>query len=170
MRILATIGVLGILVAVAAAIFFLGGFYSVAATSPEPDAVRWALIYVRTVSIEHHAVEKPPMSLDDPATVQSGARVFARLGCPNCHGAPGVDWAKFSEGMRPGPPDLNEIAPALTAQQIFWVVKNGINMTGMPSFGAIKTPDNDLWAVAAFVKKLPLVTPDDYKAWTEAKQ
>lgn len=169
MRILAAIGVLGILVVIAAAVFFFGGFYSVAANNPEPEAVRWALIYVRTASIERHADETPPASLDDPATVQAGARVFARLGCANCHGAPGVDWAKFSEGMRPDPPDLKEIAPALTAEQIFWVLEHGINMTGMPSFGAIKTPDNDLWAVAAFVKRLPLITPEDYKAWTAEK-
>jgi hypothetical protein len=50
------------------------------------------------------------------------------------------------------------------------VVKHGINMTGMPSFGAIKTPDSDLWAVTGFVKKLPSISPEDYKAWTETKQ
>ena len=170
MRILAAIGVLGILFVVLAAIYFFGGFYSVAATDEDPEVVQWALIHVRTASIERHADEMPPMSLDDPATVQTGARVFARLGCINCHGAPGVDWAKFSEGIRPDPPDLKEIAPELTAAQIFWVVKHGINMTGMPSFGAIKTPDSDLWAVTAFLKKLPSITPEDYKAWTEPKQ
>lgn len=169
MRILATIGVLAILVAIAAAVYFFTGFYSVAGTEEDPSVVQWALVHVRIASIERHAVEMPPMSLDDPATVQSGARIFAKLGCANCHGAPGVDWAKFSEGLRPGPPDLSEVAAGLTPAEIFWVVKNGINMTGMPSFGAIKTPDNDLWAVTAFVKKLPSVKPEDYKAWTAAQ-
>jgi hypothetical protein len=29
-------------------------------------------------------------------------------------------------------------------------------------------PDQEIWAVAAFLKKLPTVSPADYKAWTAA--
>ena len=89
---------------------------------------------VRDASISRHATEQPPMSLEDAAVIQAGARAFDQRGCTQCHGAPGVKWAKFSEGLRPDPPDLGDVAKELSAQQIFWVVKNGINMTGMPSF------------------------------------
>ena len=60
-----------------------------------------------------HAKDNPPTSLDNPATVQAGARAFSERGCVNCHGAPGVNWAKFSEGLRPDPPDLKELADQL---------------------------------------------------------
>jgi mono/diheme cytochrome c family protein len=166
MRFLAIIGALAILVAIAGAVYFFGGFYSVAAAEPESDIVKWALIRVRVASIAHHATDRPPVALDDPATVQAGARAFAEAGCVNCHGAPGVKWAKFSEGLRPDPPDLKEIADQLEPAQLFWVIKNGINMTGMPSFGAVKLDDKEIWAIAAFVKKLPGVAPEDYKAWS----
>jgi hypothetical protein len=49
---------------------------------------------------------------------------------------------------------------------LFWVVKNGINMTGMPSFGAIDVPDQEIWSIVAFVKKLPTVSDEDFKTWT----
>jgi len=49
---------------------------------------------------------------------------------------------------------------------LFWVVKNGINMTGMPSFALAGAKDEDIWAIAAFLKKLPTVSEADYKAWT----
>ena len=39
-------------------------------------------------------------------------------------------------------------------------------MTGMPSFGAIEVPDREIWTIAAFVKKLPNVSDEDFKAWT----
>jgi mono/diheme cytochrome c family protein len=39
-------------------------------------------------------------------------------------------------------------------------------MTGMPGFGLTETPDQEIWTIAAFVKKLPQVSEDDYKAWT----
>lgn len=166
MRILAVIGALAIIIALGAVVFFFGGYYSVAGTSQDPAIVASALIKVRQASISHHATDVAPMSLDDPAVVQAGARAFAARGCVNCHGGPGVKWTKFSEGLNPGPPDLKEVVGGLEARELFWVIKNGINMTGMPSFGEIGVPDQEIWSIAAFLKKLPGVSDQDYKTWT----
>lgn len=166
MRILTAIGALAVMGALLAAVFFLGGFYSVAGTQEDPALVRWALIQVRTASINRHATDQPPANINDPATVQAGARAFAQHGCANCHGAPGVNWAKYSEGLHPDPPDLKEVVNNRTPAQLFWVVKNGINMTGMPSFAAAGAKDEEIWAIAAFLKKLPTVSEADYKTWT----
>ena len=163
---LALIGLLAILGVIAAAAFFFGGFYNVAASVDDPPIVKWALTHIREASIVRHATEAPPMSLDDPAVVQEGARAFSERGCANCHGAPGVNWAKFSEGLRPDPPDLKELVDERRPQDLFWVIKNGIHMTGMPSFGAIEVPDREIWTIVAFLKKLPSVTEADFKAWS----
>jgi mono/diheme cytochrome c family protein len=165
---LALIGVLAILCVIAAAVFFFGGFYSVAGTAAESDLVGWALSHIRNASIARHATDTPPASLNDPASVQAGARAYSKRGCVNCHGGPGVEWAKFSEGLHPDPPDLKDVANEATAQQLFWVIKNGINMTGMPSFGAVEVGDREIWTIVAFVKKLPSVSEADFKAWTES--
>jgi hypothetical protein len=109
-KFLASIGVLAILAAITAGIYFFGGYYSVAGRAADPGAVAWALVHVRTASIERHAKDDPPLSLNDEPVVEAGARAFFERGCVNCHGGPGVQWAKFSEGLHPGPPDLKEIA------------------------------------------------------------
>jgi len=166
MRVLAFIGALGIIVAVAAAVFFFGGFYSIAATEQDPSPVAWALIHVREASIAHHATDSPPASLNDPATIRAGARAFAERGCVNCHGGPGAQWAKFSEGLNPGPPDLKDVVGELQPPELFWIVKNGIRMTGMPSFGAVGVPDPEIWSIVAFLRKLPTVSDADFKAWS----
>ena len=166
MRILAVIGALAIMVGIAAVAFLFGGFYSVAGTAEDPAIVTWALTQVRTASINRHASDKPPASINDPAGVQAGARAFATHGCANCHGAPGVNWAKFSEGLHPDPPDLKEVVDQLSPAQLFWVVKNGINMTGMPSFAQAGATDDEICSIAAFLKKLPSISEADYKAWT----
>jgi len=166
MKFLSLIGALAIAVAVAAAAFFFGGFYNVAATQPDLSIVAWALEYVRDASINRHAVDQPPISMEDPATIQAGARAFASRGCTSCHGGPGVMWAKFSEGLRPDPPDLKDTVKDLTHAQIFWVIRNGINMTGMPGFNLVEAPDQEIWTITAFVKNLPNVSEEDYKAWT----
>ena len=163
---LAVIGALAIIVGIIAAGYFFGGFYNVAASEDDPQIVAWALPKVRDASIDRHSAGlKPPTSLDDPATVQAGARAFSQRGCVNCHGGPGVEWAKFSEGLHPDPPDLKEVVDD-EPRIILWAIKNGINMTGMPSFGKIGVDDKEIWSIVAFVKKWSTVTPENYKAWT----
>jgi len=163
-KFLALIGFLAIVVAIVAAVFFFGGFYSVAANDADPALVDRMLIQVRQASIARHATDAPPA--DDPSAAQAGARAYATRGCVNCHGAPGIDWAKWSEGLRPDPADLKEVAGERQPKELFWVIKNGIKMTGMPGFAASGVKDEEIWTIVAFVKRWPTVKPEDYKAWT----
>jgi mono/diheme cytochrome c family protein len=165
MKILSLIGLLAILGAIAAAAFFFGGFFNVAASEDDPDIVNWAIEHVRDASIGRHATVMPTGSLEDQALVQAGAKSFSQRGCVHCHGGPGVEWSKFSEGLNPGPPDLKDVVDD-PPQELFWVIKNGIKMTGMPSFGKIEVPDPEIWSIVAFVKKLKTISDADYKAWT----
>ncbi len=167
MRILAIIGALAIIIAIGAAIFFFGGFFSVAESQDDPAILSWALAHVRGASVARHATEQPPASLDDPATIKAGARAYATIGCVNCHGGPpDADWAKFSEGLKPIPADLKVMAKERTAPELFWAIKNGIKFTGMPSFGLAGASDQQIWSIVAFIKSLPTTTDADYKAWT----
>ena len=166
LKFLALIGLLGILGGIGAAVLFFGGYYSVAASAPDPAIVDWALKQVRMASVARHAGVTPSVNLDDAAVVQAGARAFSDRGCVTCHGAPGVTWQKFAEGMNPDPPDLKEVGQEREPGQLFWVVKNGIKMTGMPGFGAIGAKDQEIWSIVAFVKKLPNVSEADFKAWS----
>jgi mono/diheme cytochrome c family protein len=163
---LGIIGLLAVLGAVFAAGFFFGGFYNVAASEDDPDIVNWTLDHVRAASVARQATDTPSASLNDPALVQAGAKSFSQRGCVHCHGGPGVEWSKFSEGLNPGPPDLKDVVGDMLPQELFWVIKNGIKMTGMPSFGKIEVPDPEIWSMVAFLKKLPAVSGADYKAWT----
>jgi mono/diheme cytochrome c family protein len=106
------------------------------------------------------------MPLDSPTAVQQGARAYSERGCVNCHGAPGIEWGKWSEGMRPYPPDLKELVDNRAPRELFFVVKHGIKMTGMPGFGLVQVPDREIWTIVAFLKKLPGVSETDYKGWT----
>jgi mono/diheme cytochrome c family protein len=72
-------------------------------------------------------------------------------------------------GMYPAPPDLasgnlfREMGPA----EIFWVIKNGLKMTGMPAFG-VNHEDDELWGIVAFLEGLPKMTPQEYTSMAEA--
>ncbi|HUW54436.1 MAG TPA: cytochrome c [Rhodanobacter sp.] len=166
---LAIIGLLTIAGGIVSVIFFFGGFFNVAANHPEPGIVDWALVQVRLASVTRHAIDRPPPgALDDPAMVQAGAVVYSRNGCADCHGQPGVESAKFSDGMNP-PPDLRKVVTHRTPEELFWVIKNGIKMSAMPSFGADKppVPNKNIWAIVAYLKKLSNVSDPNFKAWNE---
>ena len=99
-------------------------------------------------------IDQPPASINDPASVQAGAKAFAAHGCTTCHGGPGVGWAKLSEGLHPDPPDLKEVVDHRSPAQLFWVVKNGINMTGMPSFALAGAKDEEIWQIVGVPEKI----------------
>lgn len=166
---LALTGVLAIAGSIGAATYFFGGFFNVAASHPDPALVNWALVQIRMASIKRRAKFRPPAGLlGEPATVQAGALAYAKNGCANCHGEPGVLSATFSEGLNP-PPDLRIVVNKRTPEELFWVIKNGIKMTAMPSFG-IDTPpvrNSTIWAIVAYLGKLSSVSDANFKAWNE---
>lgn len=63
--------------------------------------------------------------------------------------------------MYPKPPPLTGASKRFTPGELFWILKYGIKMTGMPAWG--DHSDDDLWNAAAFLEKLPDMTPDDYQ-------
>ena len=62
--------------------------------------------------------------------------------------------------MHPDPPDLKEVAED-EPRIIFWTIKHGVNMTGMPSFAKIGADDKEIWQITAFVKKFGSVKPEE---------
>jgi mono/diheme cytochrome c family protein len=145
---------------VAGLVVVYGGFYDVAASDRHWPVTQSLLDVARTRSIAFHAQGIPaPNKLDAPSNMAMGVDHFAAH-CAVCHGAPGVPRDDIAEGMYPQPPDLNDAAQHDSDAQLFWILKNGIKMTGMPSWA--DHGDDDLWAIVAFLKKLPNMSEADY--------
>lgn len=64
---------------------------------------------------------------------------------------------------------MKKVVDQRSPAQLFWIVKHGINMTGMPSFALAGAKDEEIWQIVAFLKKLPGVSEADYKDWTAAR-
>src|SRR6266536_792319 len=90
--------------------------------------------------------------------------------CVVCHGAPGVEASEAAAGLTPPSPDLTlPRVQARTDGEIFWIVSNGIRMTGMPAFSPTHKPD-EIWKVVAFVRHLEEITPEEQKALKAATE
>lgn len=112
----------------------------------------------RTIATRALWIEPPP--LDDPALVLRGAGHY-ELGCRPCHGTATEPPPRTLTEMLPTPPFLPERLPRLGAGELFWVVENGIKLTGMPGWPAPDRED-EVWAMVAFLQRLPELEPDEY--------
>lgn len=142
------------------AVFIYSGSYDVAATTPHFPITFKMLDTARIRSIRSHAAGiTPPPDLGSQARVVAGTAHFAEH-CAICHSAPGVEADDMADGMYPKPPVLTDAASRYTPGELFWILKNGIKMSGMPSWA--DHGDAELWNVVAFLEKLPLLTPEAY--------
>ena len=162
MKIIAIIGALVLIILIGGFIFTYSGFYNVAATIPHSSLTEWLLSTVSDQSVKHHAKGiTPPSYLNDQQIIKAG---FVRYqnDCASCHGTPMSYPGKIGKGLNPGPPKLWESAKELSAEELYWVIKNGIKMTGMP-YWSHEYKEQDTWSVVAFLKQFPDISAQQYQ-------
>jgi len=152
-----------VLLAAGAAGFAYSGIFDVSAAVPEPQWRARVFEIVKDRAIDRRAAALPAAPpLGDPQQIRKGLVDFSEM-CVGCHGAPGVPKSEIGMGLNPDPPDLAHEGAEQSPVRLFWVLKNGIKMTGMPGFGMTHT-DEQLWAMVAFLKQLPKLNPQQYAA------
>lgn len=163
-RILLTVALTAVaLLALAAGVGLLvihTGAYNVAATTPHAGITRWALNTLQQTSVARRAagIEGAPPA--DSAALATGFHHFHAM-CVQCHGAPGLERGELGQGMRPRPPRLEEQVQEWTDAELFWIVKHGIRLAGMPAFGPTHS-DEDLWAIVGFTRGLEKMSEEQY--------
>jgi len=160
MRFVAGFIVALIVVAGAATLIMYTGSYNVAANVPDNPVVDWYLSNTMIHSVVNRAksVQAPAQFTDQQA--RAGFTIYNQT-CVHCHGAPGRDPGDIAKGLNPEAPDLSDAVEDMTTNQIFWIIKNGIKMSGMASYGKVHS-DDEIWNIVAFVQRLPKMTPEEY--------
>src|SRR5436190_14497192 len=154
--VIASIVAVVVLVVLAGAVLVHSGTYYVGADEPHWSITSWLLSQARDRSVRAHASGiAAPAGLGDPGRIMVGVSHYAEH-CAVCHGAPGTERGDLAEGLYPRPPNLADAARTYTPGELFWTIKHGIRMTGMPSWG--DHSDEELWATVALIGKLPGMT------------
>ncbi|WP_150306187.1 c-type cytochrome [Pseudomonas saliphila] len=135
------------------------GAYNVAATQDHQPIVRWTLETTMKNSVSDRAGAVQTPVLND-AMVAGGAVRYQAM-CEHCHGGPGVEKSEWAQGMLPQPPHLPDVVSEWKSNEVFWLAKHGVRMSGMPAFGPTHS-DDELWEITAFVMRLPGMTTSEY--------
>lgn len=139
------------------------GWYDVSATGSHTILVHDLLDVAQTRSVQRRAAGIAAPDLDDPDRARNGAGLF-RANCVQCHGAPGVAPESYALGLNPPPAALVATARERPAPDIFWIIQQGIKMTGMPAW-RYRLTDAEIWDVVAFMRVLPTLSPEAYREW-----
>jgi mono/diheme cytochrome c family protein len=150
-----------LVVAVSLAVVLTGAFNTSAAIPPgNLEKAIAGLALNRSIARRAPKASNP---LSGPDVVRAGLAYY-RERCVSCHGAPGVDASEAGEGLNPPAPDLTlERVQRRTDGEIFWIVQQGVRMTGMPAFGPTRK-DQEIWKIVAFLRHLPQITKDEQAA------
>ena len=161
MKVLGTLLTSLVIVALSATAFVYSGWYNVAATEPHAQITRKVLEITMKNSVTARAKDIAVPDLSAPDMVKRGASHYSG-NCAVCHGAPGVERGAIGKGLMPRPPNLAERAPHWNPAELYWIVKHGIRMTGMPAWGETHK-EYDLWAIVSFLVRMPKLSAEDYR-------
>jgi mono/diheme cytochrome c family protein len=82
--------------------------------------------------------------------------------CAACHANDGSGETELGLGLYPKPPDMRLAATQdLTDGQLFYIIENGVRLTGMPAWST-GTDDGRTatWHLVHFIRELPRLTPE----------
>lgn len=149
--------------AVAAGLLLVfSGIPDVAATAKPAPMVHWALAETRENAVRRRAAEIEVPALGGDQMTENGFRGYREM-CASCHTPPGKSASPVAKGLNPPPPDLADAAETRSPAEMFWVIKHGIQMTGMPAWGPTHS-DQEIWELVAFLRTLPELSAEDYAA------
>ena len=86
----------------------------------------------------------PPAPTNDASSVSAGETLFG-MGCATCHEQDGHKPTPIGKAMYPrvldlGSPEVQEMSD----RELFWVIRNGIRLSGMPGFAKVES-DEQIW-------------------------
>jgi mono/diheme cytochrome c family protein len=95
----------------------------------------------------------PPAPTDLQASIEEGDKLFGTE-CAACHGLDGHTPTDAGRWMYPRAADLTSPeVQQYSDRELFWIVKNGIRLSGMPAFGRVES-DEHIWNLAHYVRTL----------------
>jgi len=161
-KVFITLSITALLGALAFGLFLYSGLFDVSATTPHSALTKWLMTSTMHASVERQGKSIEVPDLNENSLMLEGINDFEAM-CVNCHGAPDKKPGPMGLGLNPLAPDLHKSAQHHTPGELFWVIKHGIKMTGMPAWG-MSHDDKSLWPVVALLTALPDLNAETYAA------
>ncbi len=120
---------------------------------------------LRALAIPRAAHDRRSPVAPSREVLRAGMAHFADH-CAVCHGNDGSGETEMGRGLYPRSPDMRKDATqALSDGDVFYIIENGVRLTGMPAWGT-GTPEGEQasWHLVQFIRHLPTLTEDELAA------
>lgn len=157
-RTVAVVLILGVVI-LGAALFVTsaGGFSARSEPTAAERIVARALRRWATPRQARTATNPVPFSSDAWAE----ARAHFADHCATCHANDGSGQTDIGRNLYPKAPDMRLAeTERLTDGELYWIIENGIRLTGMPAWGQGGSDDADTWKLVHFIRHLKDLTPE----------
>lgn len=105
----------------------------------------------------HYKTMKNPVAAT-PEVIHEGMAHWADH-CTACHANNGSGDTMYGKTMYPRPPDMRlKDTQEMSDGELYYTIKNGVRLSGMPAFGDPGDDDTDSWKLVAFIRYLPQLT------------
>ncbi len=129
-----------------------------ARTPPGPMETAIA-VRVRNYAVPAAAASRANPVPDSPE-VQAEARAHWADHCATCHANDGSGDTPVGRQLYPPAPDMRQPrTQQMTDGQLFYLIENGVPLTGMPAWASPSSDPNDSWKLVRFIRHLPRLTP-----------
>ncbi len=141
------------------------GLFNISAKEKHWEITTILLEFIRERSIEVRAEDiQIPNTLSTPEMISNGAKNFDAM-CAQCHLAPEMEPTELHLGLYPQPPIFYKAEKKHETHGLantFWVIQNGLKLTGMPAWGDFHT-DTQIWEMVAFLNVLKGMSATEYR-------
>lgn len=150
-----------VLIAVFAAGAFMLNAHGFSAREQPSGVERWAATQARAMALPAGAKEQPNPIANTPE-VLAEARAHWADHCAACHSNDGSGDTEMGKHMYPPAPDMRQAETQhMTDGELFYIIKNGVRLTGMPAWGGSDHDDEDSWKLVHFIRHLPQLTSQE---------
>ena len=141
---------------------FLMGANGISAREQPGTLERWIARYARALASPKDARRRPNPFPDSPQTL-ADARAHWADHCAVCHANNGSGDVEMGKHMYPPAPDMRQPeTQQMTDGELFFIIQNGIRMTGMPAWGSgAQHDEQDSWKLVRFIRHLPQLTAEE---------
>src|SRR5260370_1559854 len=131
------------------------GFSTRAAPSSAESSLAMAMRDM-AIPLRYKAI-KNPITVT-PEVIHEGMAHWADH-CTACHANNGSGDTMYGKTMYPRPPDMRQKdTQEMSDGELYYTIKNGVRLSGMPAFGDPGDHDVDSWKLVAFIRHLPQLT------------
>jgi mono/diheme cytochrome c family protein len=96
--------------------------------------------------------------------VLAEARAHFADHCASCHANDGGGQTEMGKNLYPRAPDMRLASTQdLSDGELYWIIENGIRLTGMPAWGPGGGNDEDTWKLVHFIRRLGELTPEQIR-------